>query len=138
MENHAYMCSKCGFVLPLAYKDKCIKCGNTDNIIYLELTEKEANTSMDISQDPEFILAMNKLKQDDIIEFKLKMKQFGYEEKYRSQPQPQDNTPKCPTCGSPNVKKISATKRFVSTGILGLASSTIGKSMECNNCGAKW
>lgn len=48
------------------------------------------------------------------------------------------NIPKCPTCGSTNIKKISSTKRFVSTGLFGLASSNIGKTMECKNCGYKW
>lgn len=48
------------------------------------------------------------------------------------------NIPKCPTCGSTNVKKISSTKRWISAGLFGLASSNIGKTMECNNCGYKW
>lgn len=48
------------------------------------------------------------------------------------------NIPKCPTCGSSNVKKISSTKRWISAGLFGLASSNIGKTMECNNCGYKW
>ena len=48
------------------------------------------------------------------------------------------NKPKCPTCGSTNIKKISGTKRFVTTGLFGLASSNIGKTMECKNCGYKW
>lgn len=48
------------------------------------------------------------------------------------------NKPKCPTCGSTNIQKISATKRWVSTGLFGLASSNIGKTMCCKNCGYKW
>lgn len=48
------------------------------------------------------------------------------------------NKPKCPTCGSTRVEKISATKRWVSTGVFGLASSNIGKIMCCKNCGYKW
>lgn len=46
--------------------------------------------------------------------------------------------PKCPTCGSTNIKKISGTKRWLSTRLFGLASSNIGKSMCCQNCGYKW
>ena len=42
--------------------------------------------------------------------------------------------PKCPTCGSTNIKKISTTNRIVSTGLFGLASSKIGKQWHCNNC----
>ena len=46
--------------------------------------------------------------------------------------------PKCPTCGSTNIQKISGTKRWLSTGLFGLASSDIGKNMYCKNCGHKW
>lgn len=48
------------------------------------------------------------------------------------------HVPKCPTCGSTNVKKIGAGKRWVSTGMFGLASSNLGKTMQCGSCGAKW
>lgn len=46
--------------------------------------------------------------------------------------------PKCPTCGSPDVKKITGGKRWLTTGLFGLGSSNVGKTMECNNCGYKW
>lgn len=46
--------------------------------------------------------------------------------------------PKCPTCGSTNVEKISTANRMVSVGILGLASDKIGKQFCCKNCGYKW
>lgn len=44
----------------------------------------------------------------------------------------------CPTCKSTDTIKISTTKRILSIGILGLASSNVGKTMECRNCGYKW
>lgn len=46
--------------------------------------------------------------------------------------------PKCPTCNSTNIQKISTTKRMVSIGVFGLASGSIGKTMECKQCGYKW
>lgn len=48
------------------------------------------------------------------------------------------NMPKCPTCGSTNIKRISGTKRWLTTGLFGLASSDIGKTMVCKNCGFKF
>lgn len=48
------------------------------------------------------------------------------------------NIPKCPTCGSTNIKRISGTKRWLTTGLFGLASSDIGKTMVCKNCGYKF
>lgn len=48
------------------------------------------------------------------------------------------NTPKCPTCGSTNIRKISTGERMVSVGMLGLFSKKISKSFKCNSCGYTW
>lgn len=53
------------------------------------------------------------------------------------QPQPQ-NVPKCPTCGSTNVEKISTAKKAFGFAMVGLFSSNLGKTMHCKNCGYKW
>ena len=52
--------------------------------------------------------------------------------------QREQNKPKCPTCGSTNVKRISTLNRAVSIGVFGLFSSKIGKNYECLHCKAKW
>lgn len=49
-----------------------------------------------------------------------------------------NNIPHCPTCGSIDIQKISSTKRWLSTGLFGLASSDVGKTMVCKKCGYKW
>ena len=54
-----------------------------------------------------------------------------------SQPIPQ-NIPKCPTCGSTNVEKISTAKKAFGFAMVGLFSSNLGKTMHCKNCGYKW
>lgn len=46
--------------------------------------------------------------------------------------------PKCPTCGSPNVEKISLTSKVVGGALFGLFSSNVRKTMHCKNCGYKW
>lgn len=48
------------------------------------------------------------------------------------------NTPKCPTCGSTNVNKISTAKKAAGFLTVGVFSSNLGKTMECKNCGYKW
>lgn len=48
------------------------------------------------------------------------------------------NVPKCPTCGSTNIKRISTANRAVSIGLFGLLSGKIGKNYECRDCKAKW
>lgn len=50
----------------------------------------------------------------------------------------QSKVAKCPSCGSSNVCRIGAVSRVVSTSFLGLASSKIGKTHKCNNCGTTW
>ena len=52
--------------------------------------------------------------------------------------QEQANQPKCPYCGSTNISKIGVVSRAVSVGLLGLASSKIGKTHKCNKCGSTW
>lgn len=78
---------------------------------------------------------------DDIIDYMAEHHEIpktwkSYDEQHPYKIEPQ--IPKCPTCGSTNIKNISGTKRWLSTGIFGLASSNIGKTMQCNSCGYKW
>ena len=44
----------------------------------------------------------------------------------------------CPYCNSTNVTKIGTVNRAVSVGMFGLASSKIGKTHKCNDCGSTW
>ena len=48
------------------------------------------------------------------------------------------NTPKCPTCGSTNIEKISAGKKAIGFVAVGVFSSNFGKTMHCKQCGYKW
>lgn len=48
------------------------------------------------------------------------------------------NQPKCPTCGSTNIEKLSFTKKAISIGGLGILSNKIGKTYQCKNCKATW
>ena len=51
---------------------------------------------------------------------------------------PTSNIPKCPTCGSLNVEKISTGKKIFGGAMFGLFSSDVRNTMHCKNCGAKW
>lgn len=48
------------------------------------------------------------------------------------------NKPKCPTCGSLNVKKISAVSKVAGASMFGLFSKTARSQFCCRNCGYKW
>ena len=75
---------------------------------------------------------------EQIYELYHKMVEEVRNKKAEEEAQKQQYIPKCPTCGSPDIKKITGGKRWVTTGIFGLGSSNLGKTLECNNCGYKW
>ena len=59
-------------------------------------------------------------------------------EEIKKKPSKPTYTPKCPTCQSPDVVKITGTQRMIGTGLFGLGAGSLGKSMRCKNCGYKW
>lgn len=46
--------------------------------------------------------------------------------------------PKCPTCGSPDIEKISGTSKVVDAVVWGIWSKKAGKTFKCRNCGYEW
>ena len=46
--------------------------------------------------------------------------------------------PKCPTCGSTRIEKISTASKAVGFAMVGVFSSNFGKTMRCLQCGYKW
>lgn len=57
---------------------------------------------------------------------------------YREVEREKLNVPKCPTCGSTNIKKISTSAKAVGAIAFGLLSKTARSQFKCNNCGYKW
>lgn len=48
------------------------------------------------------------------------------------------NIPKCPTCQSTNIKKISTTSKIIHGLTFGIFSTTARSQFQCQNCGYKW
>jgi hypothetical protein len=48
------------------------------------------------------------------------------------------NKPKCITCGSTNIKKISTSAKAINTLAFGLLGTKRNKTFHCNNCGYEW
>lgn len=90
--------------------------------------------------DRQFLEAMIELKKNDPIEYQLKISQFkvNLKQQESSKKVEEDNRPKCPTCGSTNIEKISLGKKAVGGALFGLFSSNVRKSMHCKSCGYKW
>ena len=60
------------------------------------------------------------------------------QEKLQRQQQEQANLPKCPTCGSTNIRKIGGVERGTSIVAFGIFSKKINKTFKCGNCGYTW
>lgn len=69
-------------------------------------------------------------------EFEEQMRQA--EVHYYIQAERDKNKPKCPTCGSTNIKKIGGIERGVSIAAFGIFSKKINKTFKCCNCGYTW
>lgn len=48
------------------------------------------------------------------------------------------NIPKCITCGSTNIQKISTGSKVMGAAMFGLFSKTAKSQFKCNDCGCKW
>ena len=136
-----FECQICGYIQEgNAVPVSCPVCHNNN---FLEYDFAVLN-SLKCSQ--QLIEAMQKLKQTDIIEYELKMSQFrnqldqkrANERAQRQQFQQTQNQPKCPTCGSTNVEKISVGQKIGGSFLFGVFSSNVRNTMHCKNCGSKW
>ena len=118
---------------------ECPICG--DKMIDTSISVDEYYIIDKISDEVNFLEKMIKLKEDDIIEYQLRMSQF------KTQVQQQDvikqlveekYIPRCPNCNSPNIQPISSVKSFFSIALGGIFSNMINKTYECNDCGHTW
>ena len=137
----------------------CTKCGNT------KTGEKQCLVcqSCDISLVPEkyisyiaeVIPTLNKDLENDFIENVIKSSpnfdqsawdnrvnyqktRKHYDDILRNEIKEQSNVPKCPTCQSTNIKKISGLSKAGSVAMFGIFSQKVKKQMHCNNCGYEW
>lgn len=92
-----------------------------------------------ISQDRTFLNAMINLKEKDPIEFQLKMSQFKTQVQQQESNRVQmDIRPKCPTCGSTDLSKVSTMSKAGSVIMFGLLSQKVKKTWHCNKCKYEW
>lgn len=142
-------CDKCGNICE-AFKDEledgCFCCGNSplkpiprvyiDNSRWRNGDGKEAFIEEIVKKSPNLDKTLFEHR-DEIIQRKndemkasIAVGKAILEEKSR--------VPKCPTCGSLNVEKISTGKKIFGGAMFGLFSSDVRNTMHCKNCGAKW
>lgn len=80
-----------------------------------------------------YLLYLEKEKQSKYIDY------TSFHNNVPIQPQTQQqNMPKCPTCGSTNVRKMGGVERGASIAAFGIFSKKINKTFKCGNCGYTW
>lgn len=142
-------CDKCGNICD-AFKDEledgCYCCDNSplkpipneyiDNFRWRDGDGKQAFIEEVIKTSPNFDQYLFEHK-DEIIQAKnddMNAK-MAIGRAYREE---QSRVPKCPTCSSQNLKKISTTSKAVNTIAFGLLGTKRNKTFKCLNCGYEW
>lgn len=122
--------------------DDCYQCPMKNcghELVNINLSKEDFNVIISVSKDIIFLESMIDLKEKDPIEYQLKMSQFKSNAKQQQSDKLQnDNTPKCPTCNSTNIKKISGLSKAGSVAMWGLLSRKVHKQWHCNQCGSEW
>ncbi len=146
-------CSKCG--RELFDKDiKCDKCKSTDFISEKECKEiiQKINNANIISKkklfkDPIYKMVYDSIinKPKDYINYNIRNNVNESNEEYFNRinrhtinNSQNRNIPKCPTCGSTNIRKMSGVERGASIATFGIFSKKINKTFKCGNCGYTW
>lgn len=94
---------------------------------YKKRIEKQLGRNM---ADAEFLNGIKEARRDSL---NLKA------EKYLADNQGnRDHIPKCPTCSSTDIKRISDLSKAGSVALWGIFSRKVHKQWHCNNCGSEW
>lgn len=124
-----FMCPNCGECYSgfrVSWKfppgNKCLKCNET-------LEWKILNSE-------EYPELYKRIKQEDD-EYHAMCYGLPKGETYKPKKEP-TNVPKCPTCQSTNVSKISDLRKVANIAMFGIFGQTRKCQFECKDCGYKW
>ena len=102
-------------------------------LIYLYVYENRKQDAFEVIKK---YITYDEVEEDEILRL--------FRERYKSDPRANAeayallNKPKCPTCNSSNLKKISLTSKAVNTAVFGIFGTKRHKQFHCNNCGYEW
>lgn len=152
----ASFCQKCkmGWYYPIDMPDDekkqiCGYKGCDGKVIHTKMLNIECAYIYCISEDRDFLKEMNNLRNNDIVTYKAKVAEFKaiYKQNHPDEEEAENglmvkkqlsNLPKCPTCGSTNIRKIKTGERTASIIGFGIFSRKANKTWKCENCGYLW
>lgn len=144
-------CPKCKHNFSDAF-DKCVYCGaelkngiieiediQTEKPIYemtdAEILDKYSDYKKRIEEqtghkmtDSEFLLGIREARRDS----------SNHQANKCTKSIQESNVPRCPTCQSTDIKKISGLSKAGSVAMWGVFSRKVYKQWHCNNCGSEW
>lgn len=141
------ICPRCLKYHPLSHYEKCIYCRYEHLITYTFeapdddswSSKKDADghaNSDALYGNPEFSEKLYKRRLRD--EHAIEMRHLELQRSQIAEQKKGTSVPKCPTCGSTNVEKISTAQKAIGFALVGLFSSNLGKTMHCKDCGYKF
>ncbi len=119
-----FICDKCGEYIEFQYDDKYISNIKAEYCI--------------VTNGSKIVCKCGNRCQSGLVEPKKISKEIHIHQQSRSCTQSTLNKPKCPTCQSTNLKKISATSKVMNTAMFGIFGTKRHKTFHCNNCGYEW
>ena len=137
--NKEDICPVCNIPLitvPFFTGRKIDNLGGEDRDKYIEeITGQKLNPIM-VQKRKDYLKKIYK-EQKEILQKRIRKSEESrineYQQKYLA-----EHNIHCPYCNSSNVTKIGTVNRAVSVGMFGFASSKIGKTHKCNDCGSTW
>ena len=110
----------------------CYECKKCNKWVYFRTDEEYTTQCKTCKNEMQFIDEKNYKPKNGLSA--IKNSNFNNSSKSKSE----NNIPKCPTCSSTNVKKISSISKVAGAVTFGLFSKTAKSQFKCNNCGYKW
>lgn len=145
-----YYCKKCGRIIFLfdSWKRICDCCKSDVYPVPEQYLSSEFSLNEDLKENflNEYIKSSSEFDQHLYEEREKNVIQHAEDfEKYNSALnhgkailEEKSRVPKCPTCGSANLKRISTTSKVMSVALFGLLSTKRSRTFHCNNCGYEW
>lgn len=140
-----YYCEKCGFVtshLPSKMpKETCFMCGSTGSFKLVPAKYCYESGSFCSDNEEEFYEKVVKPSPNfdqSCWDERLEKIAWQEEEQMKDYLSKQANVPKCPTCSSTNLTRISGASKAADTFLFGIFGTKRDKTFHCNNCGYEW